>query len=56
MNQKEPVQHDWAPIAITIFVHISYVEPFREIHIHLQRAALPITADGICQNKLQFGP
>ncbi len=52
-SQAGAMQHD-RPMLIPIFADVAGVQAFRQNKIHLMGAALPIPANGVCQNKLQF--
>ena len=51
--QTGAMQHD-RPMLIPIFADVARVQAFGQNEIHLMGAALPITANGISQNKLLF--
>ena len=47
------MQH-YGAVALTVLADIAGVEPLRQNEIHLQRAALPVTADRVAQHELQL--
>ena len=47
------MQHN-RPVAVAVLGHIFGVQPVRQHEIHLQRATLPVTANGVTKHEFQF--
>ena len=51
--EDRPVQHH-RPVAGAVLADIFGVQPFRQVGIDLQGAALPVAADGVAQHEFQL--
>src|SRR5438128_60670 len=50
-----PVDHD-RPVTLTVLADILQIEALRQVVVHLRRTKLPLTAQSVAEEKIEFGP
>ena len=43
-------------VFLAVFANVACTEPARQVEVHLVGATLPVAADSVAQNKLEFRP